>query len=58
MSWGAAAAVVQERDVSVLFLLTGIHVTQGQLQTEAQADGPGRLQGTKGDGCKLWQLQD
>lgn len=29
MSWGAAAAVVQERDVSVLFLLTGIHVTQG-----------------------------
>lgn len=26
-----------------LFLLAGIHTAQGELQTEAQADGPGRL---------------
>lgn len=29
MSWGGAAATVQEGDVSVRFLLTGLHATQG-----------------------------
>lgn len=41
-----------------LIPVTGLHIAQGQLQTEAQADSPGGLQGTEGDSCQLWQLQD
>lgn len=58
MSWGTAAAFVQEEVCQCLISVAGLHVAQGQLQTEAQADSPGGLQGTEGDSCQLWQLQD
>lgn len=58
MSWGAAASFVQEEVCQCLISVAGLHVAQGQLQTEAQADSPGGLQGTEGDSCQLWQLQD
>lgn len=55
MCWGAALC---RKRCQCLISVTGLHVAQGQLQTEAQADSPGGLQGTEGDSCQLWQLQD